>query len=363
MSAADARALRARFDAPAPLTVGLEEEVLLLDPDGLGLAPVAAEVVARAGGDARIKLELPASQVELLTRPHAHVRDAIAELAGARSALLEAAGDLARPAAAAVHPNAPGEVELNRGERYAALEATYGVVARRQLVGALQVHVAVGGADRTLAVYNALRGYLPELAALAAAAPFHEDRDTGLASVRPLIGGQLPRQGVPPAIASWEALAADLAWGATAGAVADPGRWWWELRPHLVHGTLELRVPDVQPTLEAAGGVAELAHALVAWLAARHDAGEALGAPATWRIAENRWSALRGGVEGELADLETGRRVATRARLLALIGELEADCGQALDRSRALVERNAAMSLREVGLRCAARWLADAFAG
>jgi carboxylate-amine ligase len=363
MSVPDAVSLRAAFDAVEGLTVGLEEEVLLLDPDTLAPAPVAAEVVARAGGDGRVKLELPASQVELLTRPHARVEDAMAELAGARAALAAACAGLALPAAGAVHPTAPAEVALNPGDRYTEIEGRYGIVAKRQLVGALQVHVAVGGADRTLAVYNALRGYLPELAALAAAAPFHDGRDTGLASVRPLIGGQLPRQGVPPVLESWEAFAEELRWGAAAGAVGEPRRWWWELRPHPAHGTLELRVPDVQPTLAAAGAVAAFAHALVAWLAARFDAGERLPAPRTWRIAENRWSALRAGVEGELADLRTGEPQPARRRLHALIDELERATGRGLDPTRALVERNAAMQLREAGLERAARWLTEAYSG
>ena len=362
-AALDGAALRAVFDRSGGLTVGLEEEVLLLDPQTLDPAPVAADVVARAAGDPRIKLELPAAQVELLTRPHADVAAALDELAGARAALLATCGDAVRPAAAAVHPTAPAEAELSTGPRYTAIEDHYGVVARRQLVGALQVHVAVGGAERTLAVYNALRGLLPELAALAAAAPFHEGRDTGLASIRPVIGGQLPRQGVPPAIPSWDAFAAELAWGAAAGGVEEPRRWWWELRPHVVYGTLELRVPDVQPTPAGAAGVVAFAHALVRWLAARHDAGERLGAPQTWRIAENRWSALRHGVEGELADLQTGAVMPTRARLLDLATRLESELGVDLAATRALVERPAAMWLRQVGLARAAGCLADVFAG
>ena len=150
-------------------------------------------------------------------------------------------------------------------------------MARRQLVCALQVHVAVGGADRTLAVYNALREHLPELAALAANAPFHAGADTGLASIRPKISEGLPRQGIPPAFASWDELAAELRWGTTAGALPELALWWWELRPHLSHGTLELRVPDAQTTVAEAAAVAAVAHALVVRLAERHDAGE-LGA-------------------------------------------------------------------------------------
>jgi carboxylate-amine ligase len=322
---------------------------------------VAEAVLERAGDSGRVKRELPAAQVELVTAPHPTAAAAIAELRAARAELAAAAGDLARPAAAALHPTAPAEAELNEGDRYDHTLRTHGRIARRQLLGALQVHVAVGGADRTLAVYNALRGYLPELAALAAAAPFHDGADTGLASMRPLVAGQLPRQGVAPPIASWEALEDDLRWGAVSGTVREPASWWWELRPHVVHATLELRVPDVQPTLGAAGGVAGFAVALVSWLAARHDAGDRLPVAPDWRIAENRWAALRDGVEGTLADLETGEQRPARERLHTLIDAVEPYADGPLDAARALAERNAAIELRAIGLGRTAHWLAERF--
>jgi carboxylate-amine ligase len=336
---------------------------MLCDPETLDLAPVGAEVVARAGGDPRIKVELPAAQVELITRPHARVADALEELAGARAALSEAARGLALPAAAAVHPTAAPLGPVTDAPRYRAVEAEYGTLLRRQLVGALQVHVAVGGADRTLAVYNALRSLLPEIGALAAAAPFHEGRDSGLASVRPTISTLLPRQGVPPAIDSWEAFAEELRWGARSGALADGGRWWWELRPHPRFGTLELRVPDVQPDLAGAAAVATFAHAVVAWLTARAEAGERTAAAPAWRIEENRWSALLHGVEGTMADLETGAVGTTRDRLHALIDTVEPHGQGPLDEARALVEENAAMRLRRMGPAGALAWLTDVFAG
>ena len=142
------------------------------------------------------------------------VPEAVAELAAARRALAARRGAVRRGSAAAgVHPFAAPLGELNAGERYDLTAGEYGDIARRQLVCALQVHVAVGGADRALAVYNALRSYLPDVAALAANAPFHGGRDTGLASVRPKICEQLPRQGIPPAIACWEAFADALRLG------------------------------------------------------------------------------------------------------------------------------------------------------
>jgi glutamate---cysteine ligase / carboxylate-amine ligase len=362
--------LRAAFDAPRQMTIGLEEELFLLDPETLDLSPRAAEALAATAGDPRFKLELPAAQLEITLPPLESVPEALDQLRGARRELARATAGLVAPVAVAVHPFAAAEGELNRGPRYDRTAREHGVVARRQLVSALQVHVPVAGAERTLAVYNALRGHLPEVAALAAAAPFHEGRDTGLASIRPVVAGQLPRQGMPPLIASWEAWAQDLRWGAASGTVPEPRVWWWELRPHPTFGTLEVRVPDVQPTTAGAGAIAAVVHALIGHLAARHDAGESLPAAPTWRLAENRWLACRHGVEGELADPETGERVATRTRLHALLDAIEEHaarlgCGAQLAHARELVERNGAMALREVererGVEGVARWLVERF--
>src|SRR5215217_943568 len=359
--------LRAAFNAPAPLTIGLEEELMLLHPETLDLEPRALDVLARTDGDERFKPELPAAQLEIVTAPEAGVPAAVAELAAGRRDLAAAAEGIGLLGAAGVHPFAAGEGELNRGERYDLTAAEYGRIARRQLVCALQVHVAVGGAERSLAVYNALRAYLPELGALAANAPYHEGLDTGLASVRPKLSELLPRQGVPPAISSWEAFAETLAWGAAAGAVPEPRRWWWELRPHPTHGTLEIRVPDAQARVADVAGVAALVHALVGWLAARHDAGDLPAPVETWRIEENRWSACRDGVEGTLADLDTGERRPTRERLAALLeavaGEAERlGCAAELACARELVEANGAMYQRAAGEpQDAAAWLARAY--
>ncbi len=358
------------FAPERPITIGLEEEVMLLEPETLDLAPIAREVVDSAPEGAPLKLELPASQVEITTSPAATVAEAIGQLAAGRRTLAATADGRARAACAGVHPFAAPDGVLNTGERYERTLADYGPAARQQLVCALQVHVAVGGPERALAVYNALRSYLPEIAALAANAPWHAGRDTGLASIRPKLAEALPRQGVPPAISSWPALAGELRWGRESGTIPEPGRWWWELRPHPSFGTLELRVPDAQTTLAHAAGVAAFAHALVGWLAARHDAGETLPVADSWRISENRWSALRWGVEGTLADLDTGagRSTAERLReLIELVGPTAGalGCEPELRIAHAMTEHNGAIAQREavtadgaVGL---ARWLAERF--
>jgi carboxylate-amine ligase len=358
--------LRATFDAPEPLTLGLEEELMLLDPETLDLLPRAPEVVA-AADDERVKLELPAAQLELRLPPVRTVAEAVAALAAGRRDLATAAAPFGRLAAAGVHPFAAPLGVLNRGPRYEKTQQEYGEMARRQLVCAYQVHVAVGGADRSLAVYNGLRPWLPALAALAANAPYHEGRDTGMASIRPKISELLPRQGIPPAISSWDAFAEALRWGAASGAVPEPRRWWWELRPHPAYGTLEVRVPDAQATVADAAAVTALVHALVGWLAERHDAGEPVPEYDTWRLEENRWSAARWGMDAAFADHDTGARTPVRELLAELVEELgpvaeRLGCAAELAGVPALMAANGADRQRAAGgPRAAAAWLADAY--
>jgi carboxylate-amine ligase len=361
----DAEPLRAAFEAERALSVGLEEELMLLDPETLDLAPCAPELLARLAGDARFKAELPAAQLEIVGRPAATVPEAAAELLQARRDLARAAAGLARPAGAGVHPFAGGIGVVSPGERYDGIVAEYGAVARRQLVFGLHVHVALSGADRALAVYNALREELPALAALAGASPFYEGRDTGLASVRPKLSELLPRQGIPPAFGDWDALARALSWGRDPATFAD-ARWWWEARLHPVHGTIEVRVPDTQATSGQTAAVAAAVHALVATLAARHDAAD-LPAPAeTWRIAENRWSACRYGTAGPWVDARSGATSTMRGHLQALLDGLRdaaqrLGCGAELAAAAAGLEDPAAERARAAGPRGLAESLAERF--
>jgi glutamate---cysteine ligase / carboxylate-amine ligase len=351
----DVTALRAAFDAPSPLTVGVEEEVMLLDGETLDLVPCGADVLAALDGDPRFKLELPASQLEIMLPPLAGA-DAVADaLAAARADLAAGAAPIARVAALALHPFAPIEGPLNDGPRHAALEAEFGALARRQLLCALQVHVAVRGADRALRIHDAIRAHLPDIAALAAAAPFHGGRDTGHASWRPHVADLLPRHGIPPALGTWETYATGLA------RLPEPGQWWWDVRPHPEFGTLEIRVPDAQATVEDAEAIVAVIHALFAWLLARLDAGERLVAPATRPLAAARRAAARDGLATD----------ATRDRVGKLLDALEphaAELGgtRGLTRARAIVEEGGApVRHRELaeqdGLDGLVRALADGF--
>jgi carboxylate-amine ligase len=368
----DVETLRAAFAHERPFTVGLEEELMLLHPETLDLEPRALDVLARVARDARFKQEMPAAQLEIALPPAATVGELAAGLRTARRELAGAADGIGVLAGAGIHPFTRAEGALNEGGRYAAIADEYASVARRQLVYGLHVHVAVAGADVALAVYNALRDHLPALAALGAGSPFYEGRDSGLASVRPMVSDLLPRQGVPPAGVSWRALVDAFAWGRSTGAFPDASQWWWEARLHPLHGTVEVRVPDTQATVADTVAIAAVVHALVADLAARAQAGEAPGAAPSWKIAENRWSACRHGVAGRWHDVWTGASEPMADRLHGLLDRLEPTarrlgCAAELRAAGDLVDSPRAAAARDIGREggapAVAAWLAERFNG
>src|SRR6185437_4701570 len=206
------------------------------------------------------------------------------------------------------------------GDRYSEIVEQHRLGARLgALASGLHVHVGVHGAERALAVYNAMRGYAPLFTALAANAPFVAGKDTGLATVRPMLADALPRQGVGPVLSSWSDLKELVEWGRRTGTIPDPAKLWWECRLNLRLGTIELRAPDAQTSLGDNHGLIALAHALVADLCERLDGGERLPAHDTLRIQENRWRATRFGMEAELIDLDDDRPVPARAAVADLL--------------------------------------------
>jgi len=367
MDSLDTDQLRSSFDAGGSPTVGIEEELMLLDPGTLDLAPRASEVLEALAGDPRFKGELPAAQIELISDPCETVGEAAAQVLAARARLAEVATPLL-PAGAGAHPFAAAEGELSADPSYAFTREEYGPVAPRQLVFGLHVHVKIGGPERALAVYNTLRSHLPELAALAANAPFHAGVDTGFASIRPKLSELLPRQGVPPAFDDMDELAEALRFGREAGTYPEARMWWWELRLHPVLGTVELRVPDQQATVADTAAVAAVGHALAVALAERHDAGEPLPVHPSWKIAENRWSAARHGLAGTLADLDSGEPMPARRRVMGLIESLvptaeRLGCPAELEAAVALAAKNGAERCRATAKRGGLRAVAEELAG
>lgn len=347
---------RRAFDDVAPGTLGVEEELLLVSPRTLDLEPANRTLLEALAGDGRFHPELRASQLEIVTPVCASAAEVGSVLADARATLVAAAAGGTRILAAGTHPFASDWGEISDDDRYRLIEDEYLWAARRSLTCGLHVHVAVGGADRSLAVFNALRSYLPEIVAVAANAPFHAGEDTGLCTVRPKLMGSLPRTGVPPAFRDWEEFVSLVDWGRVGGLFPGATFLWWDLRPHPLHGTIELRAADSQTQVDDAAALAAFVHSLAISLGDRHSSGERLPAHPVERIAENMWRAVRYGVSGTLVDLETGEREATRARIARLVDSLEQTaarlgCPDELARIRSLIAGNGADRQRYVAAR------------
>lgn len=361
-------ALRRRFEHAPALTAGVEEEVILLDPKTFLPTDAVEDVLARIDGDPRFKPELRCAQLELVTPPASTVADVARELAAARRILVERLRGEIRYAALGTHPSSTTMSAVTPTRRFREIGEGLRWLARAALPCGLHVHVAVDRAERALAVYNAFRSYLPEIAALAANSPFYEGRDTGLASARLKLREDHPRSGIPPAFASWQGYTEFVAWGARGGVIRDPSYHWWDLRLNTLHGTIEIRAADSQTRVDHAAGIAALCQSLAAALVDRHDAGDPLPVHDTQRISENRWRAVRDGIGGELVDLDTGSPVATRERLRDLLGELEPyavslGCERELGYALDLVTANGAVRQRAiaaaVGVDRLAGWLSD----
>lgn len=363
----DADLLRAAFDGPEEPTIGVEEEFFLVDPAD-GRPRWEAPRLCGQLADPRFKPELPAAQIEHASEPLPTLAALADALRAARSDLAAAATDVAF-ASAGMHPVADRVLSVPDDPRYHETLAQHPWAAHRQLVGALQVHVAVRPARIALAVADALRSHLPDLIALGAAAPFHAGEDSGLATVRPLVATLLPRQGVPPAFGSWERYAAARRWMAAAG-VDDERRLWWEVRLRPEYGTVEVRAVDGQPTASQAVAVSAFVASLAVWLADRARDGEPLPVHPTERIAENRWRALRGGSRAMLADLETGEPELLHARIGRLLDAVAPAAHRMggldlLEGVKALLQANGADEMRAAarsrGIDGTAVWLSEAF--
>jgi carboxylate-amine ligase len=346
-------------------TVGLEEELILVDPDSLQPACEAARLLEKLG-DHRFAAELRTAQIELVMPVSLTVADLRRELVGARAHLFDVAGGEVRAIGAGAHPAATGSAGVTDRPRYRDIARDYPWAARRGMTCGLHVHVGVGDPDVALAVYNAARSYLPELAALAANSPFVDGSDSGLASARLKLTEELPRAGIPPAFASWRDLARFVAWGSGAGLFADLTYLWWDLRPRPEYGTIEFRVADSQTSVDASAAIAAICQSLVVALGNRHRAGEELPVHETHILNENRWLALRDGVDGHLADPATGAAEPTRDRIGRLLFELEPTarelgCADELALTWPLLTENGARRQRAVGGDVAdvLAWLAD----
>jgi len=312
--------IESHFGESAPLSVGIEEELMILDAETL-LPTAAVEVLVRESTDlglpGRLKTELHASVVELNTGVCPDVVTAVESLRALRAAAarIAAANGLAI-AGAGAHPTATYDsLPVVREERYLAMMRDVGYAARRQGVNGLHVHVGVETADGCYERLEAVLPWLPVVLALSANSPFAEGVDTGMLSNRASVLAELPRSGAPPAFgsyAAWEAWAERLM---RLGVFSEYTQIWWDVRPHPRFGTLEIRIADQPTALDRTALLAEVIVALVARAPSRGS-----GAADRGDYLQNRWGAARLGLEAELIHPDGDRLVPARLLALELVG-------------------------------------------
>jgi glutamate---cysteine ligase / carboxylate-amine ligase len=249
-----------RFGAGRPFSIGVEEELFVVDPVTGREANSSAAVIERLGDTSgTVAQELHACEVELITEVQRTAGDAVAALASLRRAVRETGAGLL---GSGTHPSAPeGDAEITDKERYERIRYLLGDAAVTPVAG-MHVHVGMPDAETAIAVFNRLRERLPLLQALAANSPFRHGRDTGLASSREIVMQGWPRSGVPQALRDFEDFCELSTLLCRAADVEDYTWFWWKLRPHPRLGTVEIRAFDAQASLEDAGAIIALVHCL-----------------------------------------------------------------------------------------------------
>jgi glutamate---cysteine ligase / carboxylate-amine ligase len=251
-----------RFGEGEPFSVGLEEELLLVDADTLALSHVADEVLPGTGlPRERIDHEAFLAELEVRSEPCGSVGEAIGQLAEGRAA---AAGAGATLIGAGLHPNAElFDVKLVQSERYRQVEHQMRGLIKRTPECALHVHVGVPDPEAAVAAMNGLRELLPLLHGLGANSPFWFGADSGMASSRAAVIRAYPGRGIPPVLGSWDDYLDALDAVRAGGGPMDHTMVWWDARPQPRLGTVELREVDVQTDLESAAAIAALARAIM----------------------------------------------------------------------------------------------------
>jgi carboxylate-amine ligase len=316
---------RERFDSADDLTLAVEEEFAILDPETLLMVNRFEEIQAAAAGselEEALAGELIASEVEVRTGRCETFAEAAQKLGENRARLYSLAGSLGLTlAATGTQPWARWQDQrIIDTPHYRRNDEILRYVVWRNNSFGLHVHVGIRGAERAIAVCDALRNYLPELLALSASSPFVEDVDTGLHSARTQIFTRMfPRCGIPDAYGGWERFEDYVSLLYETDSIDEHTQLWWSVRPHLAFPTVEIRICDGQPDLAESESLSALLYTLTARIARAVDDGEPLPAWPNRLLEENLLRAIRHGLPGELIDLERRAAVPARARLEQLL--------------------------------------------
>jgi glutamate---cysteine ligase / carboxylate-amine ligase len=326
---------------------GIEEEFFLADA-------VTRRTPARRTLDAfhaavhrllpDVDRELLQSQIEIASPPSENFAEARSVLAGLRADLAQMARDHRMLLlASGTHPLARWDQQRKTEKaRYQALTEQMQMVARRNVVCGMHVHVEVPDPDVRVDLMNRLLPYLPLLLALSASSPFWQGRNTGLAAYRLSVWGELPRTGLPDLFADLQEYDRYVAAMVSAGAIKDASFLWWAIRPSMRYPTLELRVADSCTNLDDTLAVAALYRCLVRRAVREPELNSGMTGALRAIVSENLWRAQRDGVRASFIDEANARPVPCAEYLAALLDALASDaadlgCENEINRAKEIV--------------------------
>jgi carboxylate-amine ligase len=331
-----------------PYTLGVEEEILLLDAYDHSLAPVGDNVLGRLSEDLAVcaSPETHAAVIELATGIHQDVGAATAELAALRAKLADELRPMALCAACAgTYPLlSSGDDQVSGSERYRMVSDSMRALARREPTLALHVHVGIPDAEDAVRVLNGLRCAVPVLLALSANSPFSGGQDTGFASARTMIFQAFPRTGTARRFVGYTDYTSALDALIVSGALPDPTFLWWDVRLQPRLGTVEVRVMDAQSNMADTAALVALVQSLARLELEGESIDTGIGAEV---LEENRFLAARDGLDARLIDQTNQRLVPARPVLEALLAKCRphADalgCPVELEEVRRLMAANGA---------------------
>jgi carboxylate-amine ligase len=307
---------REAFESSTDFTIGLEEEFALLDPASLSLANEFERLFAAAGQDELLAQsvagELISSEIEIRSGKGEDFVDAVGRQAELRNRLFAlAARESIALGATGTHPwSAWQDQRIIDTPHYRRVAEELQYVAWRNNTFSLHVHVGVRGADRAVAVCDALRPVLPTLLAASANSAFVEGTFSGLHSARSEVFTRMfPRCGIPDFFGGWAAYREYVELMLKTRSIFEHTQIWWSIRPHLGFGTVEVRIMDAQSNADESTTLAALAAACVAQAALDYDQGLRAEPVPGRLIEENLWRATRYGLDGRLIDFEREQEV------------------------------------------------------
>jgi len=310
-----------------PYTIGIEEEYQIIDPESRELTSYIqqfleqGEVVLRD----QVKPEFMQSQVEVgshVCRNIQEVRQEVIRLRRLVNEIAQANGR--RIVAAGTHPFSRWlEQDITARDRYYGLAKDMRYVARRLLIFGMHVHIGIEDPELRIDIMNQVRYFLPHILALSTSSPFWQGRNTELKSYRSVIFEDLPRTGLPGYFSSYADYERYLQTLIKTNCIEDASKIWWDVRSHFRFPTLEFRICDCCTKVDETIAMAALFQALVAKLVQLRRNNQ------SWRIyrpdliAENKWRALRDGIDGKLIDFGLEQEVPLRFLMNELLELLD----------------------------------------